>query len=144
MFISVNLGKKLYRLLIMPIPLFSMNIFSFRCLIKLSLLSKIMSRCLCESVDEITLLLNIRTGSWVTQRFLEKTISFACFEGSGLNYIFHLKAQLDIRFRSSFSISESLSLSFKTENIHVSSANIFILDWIPSGISLILIKNKKK
>ena len=34
-----------------------------------------MPRCLCESVDEITLLLNIRTGSWVTKRFLEKTIS---------------------------------------------------------------------
>ena len=94
-----------------------------------------MPRCLSESVVEITLLLNIRTGSWVTQRFLEKTISLARFEGSGLNDIFHLKAQLDIRFRSSLSIAESLSLSFKTENIDVSSANIFILDWIPSGIS---------
>ena len=65
-----------------------------------------MPRCLCESVDEITLLLNLRTGSWVIQRFLEKTISLACFEGSGLNDIFHLKAQLDIRFRSSLSIAE--------------------------------------
>ena len=100
-----------------------------------------MPRCLCESVDEITLLLNVRTGSWVTQRFLEKTISLACFEGSGLNDIFHLKAQLDIKFRSSLhSIAECLSLSFKTENIDVSSANIFILDWIPSGISLIKIR----
>ena len=99
--------------------------------------------CLCESVDEITLLLNIRTGSWVTQRFLEKIISLACFEGSGLNDIFHLKAQLDIRFRSSLSIAESLSLTFKTENIDVSSANIFIIDLIPSGIFLPLIKIRK-
>ena len=45
---------------------------------------------------------------------------------------------VDIRFRSSLSIAESLS--FKTENIVVSSANIFILDLIPSGISLIKIR----
>ena len=57
-----------------------------------------------------------------------------------MNDIFHLKAQLDIRFRSSLSIAESLSLSLKTDNSDVSSANIFILDWIPSGTSLIEIR----
>ena len=79
-------------------------------------------------------------GSSVTQRFLETTIDLACFEGSGLNDIFHLKAQLDIRCRSSLSIAESLSSSFKTENIDVASVNIFILDWIPSRISLIKVR----
>ena len=113
-----------------------MDIFSFRSLIKLSLLSKIIPKSL--SVDEIILLLNIITGSWVS--FLEKTIYLACFEGSELNDIFHLKAQLDIRFRYSLRIAVSLSLSFKTENIYVSSANIFILDLIPSGILLIKIR----
>ena len=36
---------------------------------------------MCESVDEITLLLNIRTGSWVTQRFLEKNYFFSLLRG---------------------------------------------------------------
>ena len=29
-------------------------------------------------------MLNIKSGSWVVERFLENTISLACFEGSGL------------------------------------------------------------
>ena len=78
-----------------------------------------------------------------TTFFRKKNNSLACFEGSGLNDIFHLKAQLDIRFRSSLSIAASLLLSFITENIDVSSANIFILDWIPSGLSLINIRKKE-
>ena len=92
---------------------------------------------MCEYVDEF----KHNNGKLCnTTFFLEKTVSLACLEGSEFNGIFHLKAQLDIRFRSSLSISESLSLSFKTENIDVSSANIFILDWIPSGIFLIKIR----
>ena len=130
MFISVNLGNKLYRHLIIPIPFIFYGYFFFQMIDKTKFTIH----------NEITLLLNIRTGSWVTQRFLEKTISLTCFDGSGLNDIFHLKAQLDIRFRSSISIAESLQLSIKTENINVSSVNIFILDWIPSGISVTKIR----
>ena len=70
------------------------------------------------------------------EHFLEKVIYFACFEGSGLKDIFQVYAQLDIKSRSSFSVTEALMMSFITENIDVSPANIFMFDWILSGISL--------
>ena len=56
--------------------------------------------CLSASEGNIMLLLKIRTGSWVFECFLEKFISFACFEGSGLSGIFQVYTQLDIKFRS--------------------------------------------
>ena len=78
----------------------------------------------------------------IVERFVEKVISLACFEGSRLKDIFQVYAQLDIKLRSSFSVTEALMLSFLTENIDVSSANIFMFDWIPSRISLIKIRKK--
>ena len=42
------------------------------------LLSKIMPRCLCELVGVKLLLLNLRVDSWISDRFLDKTISVAC------------------------------------------------------------------
>ena len=52
----------------------------------------------------------------------------ACYERSGLNDTFHLKAQLYIKFRSSFTIAGALMLSVITETIDVSSANISLID----------------
>ena len=102
-----------------------------------------MPRCLCEFEGVKKLLLNVRMGNWMLDRFLEKIISLACFEGSGLKDIFQEYAHLDIKYRSSLSVTEAAILSFITENIDVSSAKKIIFDWIPSGISLMKIRKKR-
>ena len=52
------------------------------------ILFKIVPRCLCELVCVKILLLNVKGGSWISDRFLEKTNYVVCFEGSGLKDIF--------------------------------------------------------
>ena len=71
---------------IRPIPLFSLCLVSF-------FLSSIIPRCLCESLEQTKSLLKVSDECWVLIVFLEKIISIACLEGSGLKYIFHWSAQ---------------------------------------------------
>ena len=126
----------------MPIPLLALFIFSLKWFLKFSLLSKIIPRCLCELVGDKILLLNVRIGSWILDCLLEKIIYLDCLERSGLKDIFQVYAQIDIKFRSPLSVTEALILSFMNENIDVSSAKIFILDWIPLDISLMNIRKR--
>ena len=87
--------------------------------------------------------MNDKIANWILYRFLEKIISVACFDGSGLKDIFQEYVHSDIKYRSSLSVTEAVILSFITENIDVSSAKKNMFDWIPSGISLMIIKKKR-
>ena len=75
---------------------------------------------------------------WLEGFFLrEKTISWACFEGSGLNNIFHLYPHYDILDKSSLRDSdEELELQ-ATEKIEVSSAKSLTFEVNPFSKSLI-------
>ena len=67
----------------------------------------------------------------------EKAISWACFEASGLNNIFHLYSHCDILDKSSLGdINEKLE-SRNTEKIEVSLAKRLTSEVSPSGKSLI-------
>ena len=54
------------------------------------------------------LLLNASSGGLVVIIFVEIIIYTACLEGSGLNNIFHLKAQLAINLRSLSSTEDGI------------------------------------
>ena len=58
---------------------------------------------------------------------VEKIITWACFDGSGLKDIFHLLAQRPTLSRSFFSFCEVLIGLLTTENIEESSAKSFTL-----------------
>ena len=73
----------------------------------------------------------------------EKTISWACFEASGLNNIFHLYPHCDILDKSSLRDSDEELESRTTEKIEVSSAKSLTFEVSPSGKSLIQTKNNK-
>ena len=88
-----------------------------------------MPRCLCELVGVKLLLLNLRVGSWISERFLEKTISVACLvwiEGH-LPGIGPFRYQIHI-FIKCYRRTNTHSYALITENIDVSSANIFMFD----------------
>ena len=67
----------------------------------------------------------------------EKTTSWACFEASGLNNIFHLYPHCDILDKSSLRDSDEELESRTTEKIEVSSAKSLIFEVSPSVKSLI-------
>ena len=67
----------------------------------------------------------------------EKTISWTCFEASGLNNIFHLYPHCDILDKSSLRDSDAELESGTTEQIKVSSAKSLTFEVIPSRKSLI-------
>ena len=67
----------------------------------------------------------------------EKTISWACFEASGLNNIFHLYPHCDISDTSSLRDSDAELESGTTEQTKVSSAKSLTFEVIPSGKSLV-------
>ena len=69
--------------------------------------------------------------------FREKTISWTCFEASGLNNIFHLYPQCDILDKSSLRDSNEELESRTTEKIEVSSAKSLTFEVSPSGKSSI-------
>ena len=92
-----------------------------------------------------SLYLNIaEVNNWMSyiRICLENNTFCTCFWGSELNGIFHLYTHLEI---VSGSFVRSLALSYfflATEKREVSSANNLILDFNPSGKSLIYIKKK--
>ena len=91
-------------------------------------------------IDWVTFaLLNI-IGRWCSFFVLRlKMISWACLTGSGLQFIFHWRAQLCIISKSLFA---DVWLSWKTQNKDVSSANNLALVKSPSErFILIQIKN---
>ena len=74
---------------------------------------------------------------WLEEFFLrERTISWACFEASGLNKIFHLYAHCDILYKSSLRDSDEELESQTTNKIKVSLAKIVVFEVNPSGKSL--------
>ena len=75
--------------------------------------------------------------------FFEKYTFFACLFGSGLNCIFHWKAQLLIICRSLLNSLCDLYLSKAYEKRDVSSAKNLQVDWMLSGKSLIY-RNRNK
>ena len=74
--------------------------------------------------------------------FLLNITSWACFIGSGLKLIFHLKAHLFISFRSLFRLLAILSGTLTVENRVVSSVNNLGLHWRLLDKSLMYIRNK--
>ena len=73
----------------------------------------------------------------------KKTASWACFEASGLNNIFHLYPHCDILDKSSLRNSDEELESRTTDKIEVSSAKSLTFRVSPPGKSLIKTKNKK-
>ena len=67
----------------------------------------------------------------------EKTTSWACFEASGLNNIFHLYPHCEILDKSSLRDSDEELDSRTTKKIDVSSAKSLTFEVSPSGKSLI-------
>ena len=75
---------------------------------------------------------------WLKEFFLlEITTSWACFEASRLNNIFHLYPRCDILDKSSLRDSDQKLDSQTTEKIEVSSAKSLTFEVSPSGKSLI-------
>ena len=75
---------------------------------------------------------------WLEGFFLrEKTTSWACFEASGLNNIFHLYPHCDILDKSSLRDSDEELESRTTEKIEVSSAKSLTFEVSPSSESYI-------
>ena len=58
-----------------------------------------------------------------TKIFFEKITPFTCLVGSGLNYIFQLKAQSCIFTKSLFSLEAETLALFTTQKREVSSTN---------------------
>ena len=74
--------------------------------------------------------------------FLLNIIYWTCLLRSGLKFIFHLKAQLPIFFKSSLRSLAEVLISWTTENREVSSANSLHSLLGPPDKSLIYINNK--
>ena len=68
--------------------------------------------------------------------FLLKFNSWACFLGSGLNLIFHWKAQSLIFLKLLFRSYDAEFMFWTTENREVSSANTFVFGVKPPDKSL--------
>ena len=91
----------------------------------------------------IILLLNVTGGYVHLFDFREKITSFACFFGSGLNYIFHLYTQFLIISKSDFRVFWEFLVSMIFEKREVPPAKILRIYITPSGKWLIYIKNKR-
>ena len=74
---------------------------------------------------------------WLGFFLREKTTSWACFEASGLNNIFHLYPHCDILDKSSLRDSDEELQSQTTKNIEVSSAKSLTFEVSLPGKSLL-------
>ena len=142
LWITIYIVALLYQFPYYTNSLIALFIFSLEWLLKLSLLSKIIPRCLCKLVGVKILSLNLRVGSWISDRFLEKTISVACFQASGLKDIFQEYAHLDIKYRSSLSYRRTNTILHYWKYWCINSKK-YMFDCIPSGISLIKIRKER-
>ena len=115
--------------MIIPINLSHLLILLFICSVKLSRLSNISPWCFWDWQVVTSVLLKIKGRELLLSAFFEKTTSCACLFGSGLNCIFHWKAQSLTFCKSLF--SSSCEVSCWTCKV----------DQMLSGKSLMYIKN---
>ena len=118
MVINDVLSKVSWSLRRSSIVLFTLFCIFFRCKLKSDLVSNIIPRWFWVGDDLTKFSLKYNGGWSILLIFLLKITSWACFLGSGLNLIFHWKAQSLIFIKSLF---RSLSLYFeqrKTEKCH--------------------------
>ena len=84
-----------------PIPLFTFEIFSWIWWWKFNFSSRYKPRCFWYGVWATGIVLKVVVGRFILLVFLEKITSCACLGKSGLKTIFHLYTQSEIFFRSS-------------------------------------------
>ena len=137
MIINDVLGKLSWSLRRSPIVLFTLFCTFFRCKLKSNLVSNIIPRCFWVDDDLTKFSLKYNGGWSILLIFLLKITSWACFLGSGLNLIFHWKAQSLIFIKSLFRSFAVEFIFWTTENREVSSANNFGFEVKPSDKSLI-------
>ena len=137
MIINDVLGKLSWSLRRSPIVLFTLFCTFFRCRLKSNLVSNIIPRCFWVDDDLTKFSLKYNGGWSILLIFLLKITSWACFLGSGLNLIFHWKAQSLIFIKSLFRSFAVEFIFWTTENREVSSANNFGFEVKPSDKSLI-------
>ena len=126
--------------MIIPINLSHLLILLFICSVKLSRLSNISPWCFWDWQVVTSVLLKIKGRELLLSAFLEKITSCACLFGSGLNCIFHWKAQSLTFCKSLFSSSCEVSLLKTWEKRNMSSVKILQADWMLSGKSFMYIK----
>ena len=106
-----SLGRCINNFLISPIIVQHLFILLCTCSLKFMRLSRNMPKCFTE-VNEATLfLLKVKSSDFSLSAVLEKYSSWACLFLSGLNCIFHWKAQLFINSKSLFKVARDTCLS---------------------------------
>ena len=105
----------LFSLRIIPIPLLTLFIFSLLWCLNVNSSSRWSSNAFELIIDIV----------WLSS--VKKIISLACFDGLGLQDIFHLLAQRPTLSRFLYSFCEVLIGSLTPENIEVSSGKSFTL-----------------
>ena len=131
------LGKVFWGLQRRPIVLFTLFCTLFRCKLKSSLVSNTIPRCLWADDDLTKFWLKYNGGWSILLIFLLKMTSWACLLESGLNLIFHWKAQLLNFIKSLFKSFADEFILWMTEKREVSSANNLGFEVKPSDKSLI-------
>ena len=116
-----------------PIPLFAFKIFELIWPWKFNFSSTYQPRCFWHAVRATGAILKAIDGWHTLTVFLKNITSCACFESSGLKFIFHLYAKWEVIFRSLSSWVAEILGSYTVENNDVSSANSFTVDWKFSG-----------
>ena len=96
--------------MIIPINLSFLLILLFICSVKWIHLSNISPRCFRDRQVLTSALLKVKGREYLLSAFFEKITSCACLFGSGLNCIFHWKAQSLTFCKSLFSSSCEVSL----------------------------------
>ena len=130
----------MFSLQVIAMPLLALFIISLIWCLNVSSSSRCIPKCFWGDICWTVELLNKRGGWYTLFIFREKINSWACLDGSGSKYNFHLLAQRLILSRSLFSFCEVLIGSRTTEKTEVSSAKSFTLDSRLSDKSLIYVK----
>ena len=115
-----------------PIVLFTLLYTFFRCRLKSNLVSNAIPRCFWVDDDLTKFSLKYNEGWSILLILLLKITSWACFLGSGLNIIFHWKAQSLIFIKSLFRSFAVEFIFWTMENREVSSASNFEFEVKPS------------
>ena len=134
--IRVFLFTKLVRNFISERPFFAVLIDSKMCLRKFSFSSSRRPICLVESLRATGIPLKESEGWLPLLYLLEKITSIACFEMSGLNFIFHWLAQIVIVFRSLIRVCWATSISGTLKRDASSAKSLILAEifWVRSFI----------